>query len=100
MQVKSHMWIFVNCLIENPTFDSQTKENMTLQQKSFGSTAKVGEKFIAGCQKTGIVESIQSWLKFKDQEKFNKASGNKKTSKLKGLFLLLLHFNLGDCRVK
>jgi DNA topoisomerase-2 len=35
-QVKSHMWIFVNCLVVNPTFDSQTKENMTLQSKSFG----------------------------------------------------------------
>lgn len=35
-QVKNHMWVFVNCLIVNPTFDSQTKENMTLQMKSFG----------------------------------------------------------------
>ena len=25
MQVKSHMWLFVKCLIENPSFDSQTK---------------------------------------------------------------------------
>ncbi|KAK6039752.1 DNA gyrase/topoisomerase IV, A subunit [Cooperia oncophora] len=24
-QVKNHMWVFVNCLIENPTFDSQYK---------------------------------------------------------------------------
>lgn len=42
------MWIFVNSLIENPTFDSQTKENMTLQAKSFGSTCKLSEKFIKG----------------------------------------------------
>lgn len=40
------MWLFVNCLIENPTFDSQTKENMTLQQKSFGSTCPLSDKFI------------------------------------------------------
>lgn len=40
------MWIFVNALIENPTFDSQTKENMTLQAKSFGSTCQLSEKFI------------------------------------------------------
>ncbi|CAJ0899664.1 4549_t:CDS:2 [Entrophospora sp. SA101] len=31
-QVRNHIWIFVNCLIENPTFDSQTKEYMTLKQ--------------------------------------------------------------------
>ena len=24
-QVKNHIWVFVNCLIENPAFDSQTK---------------------------------------------------------------------------
>jgi len=30
-QIKPHLWIFVNCLIENPTFDSQTKENLTLK---------------------------------------------------------------------
>lgn len=46
-QVKNHLWVFVNCLIENPTFDSQTKENMTLQSKSFGSKCQLGEKYVA-----------------------------------------------------
>lgn len=45
-QIKNHMWLFVNCLIVNPTFDSQTKENMTLQAKSFGSKCTLSEKFI------------------------------------------------------
>lgn len=44
-QVKNHMWVFVNSLIENPTFDSQTKETMTLQSKSFGSKCEVSDKF-------------------------------------------------------
>ena len=33
-QIKNHMWIFVNALIENPTFDSQTKETLTLPAMS------------------------------------------------------------------
>lgn len=45
-QVKNHMWIFINCLIVNPTFDSQTKETMTLQAKNFGSKCTLSEKFI------------------------------------------------------
>ncbi|XP_023133313.2 DNA topoisomerase 2-beta isoform X1 [Amphiprion ocellaris] len=45
-QVKNHIWVFVNALIENPSFDSQTKENMTLQTKSFGSKCLLSEKFI------------------------------------------------------
>ena len=44
--MKNHVWVFINALIENPTFDSQTKENMTLQAKSFGSHCSLSEKFI------------------------------------------------------
>lgn len=37
-QIKSHLWIFVNSLIENPAFDSQTKETLTTKPSQFGST--------------------------------------------------------------
>lgn len=50
-QVKNHIWVFVNCLIENPSFDSQTKENMTLQPKSFGSKCQLSEKFFKAVSK-------------------------------------------------
>ncbi|XP_028179353.1 DNA topoisomerase 2 isoform X1 [Ostrinia furnacalis] len=83
-QVKNHMWVFVNCLIVNPTFDSQTKENMTLQAKSFGSKCTLSEKFITAVSKSGLVESVLTWAKFKAQTELVKASG-KKQSKLKGI---------------
>ena len=44
-QIKNHLWIFLNCLIENPTFDSQTKETLTLQRSAFGSTATLSNEF-------------------------------------------------------
>lgn len=44
--MKNYCWLFVNCLIENPTFDSQTKENMTLVSKKFGSTCSLTDKFL------------------------------------------------------
>ncbi|XP_028990955.1 DNA topoisomerase 2-alpha [Betta splendens] len=84
-QVKNHMWLFVNCLIENPTFDSQTKENMTLQQKSFGSTCPLGDKFIKQATNCGIVESIMNWVKFKAQSQLNKKCSAVKHSKIKGV---------------
>ena len=46
MQIKHHISIYVNCLIENPAFDSQTKENMTLGVKKFGSSCKLSEAFL------------------------------------------------------
>lgn len=83
-QVKNHMWLFINCLIVNPTFDSQTKENMTLQMKSFGSKCTLSEKFINAVTKSGIVESVLSWAKFKAQNELEK-KGGKKHLKLKGI---------------
>nr|NVI79311.1 topoisomerase 2 [Cucujiformia] len=56
--VKNHMWLFINCLIVNPTFDSQTKETLTLQSKSFGSKCTLSEKFINQVTKSGIVEQV------------------------------------------
>ncbi|TKR76456.1 hypothetical protein L596_017588 [Steinernema carpocapsae] len=84
-QVKNHMWVFVNALIENPTFDSQTKETMTLQSKSFGSTCTLSDKFFAAAVKCGIVESVISWVNFKQLEQQDKKCSSKKTSKLKGI---------------
>lgn len=84
-QVKNHMWLFVNSLIENPTFDSQTKENMTLQSKSFGSKCALSEKFIKAATSCGIVESILNWVKFKAQSQLNKKCSAVKHTKIKGI---------------
>uniref|UniRef100_A0A8C5D7L1 DNA topoisomerase 2 n=1 Tax=Gadus morhua TaxID=8049 RepID=A0A8C5D7L1_GADMO len=84
-QVKNHIWVFVNALIENPTFDSQTKENMTLQTKSFGSKCLLSEKFIRAATNCGIVESILNWVKFKAQTQLNKKCSSVKYSKIKGI---------------
>uniref|UniRef100_A0A6Q2XTB6 DNA topoisomerase 2 n=1 Tax=Esox lucius TaxID=8010 RepID=A0A6Q2XTB6_ESOLU len=83
--VKNHIWVFVNALIENPTFDSQTKENMTLQTKSFGSKCPLSEKFIRAATNCGIVESILNWVKFKAQTQLNKKCSSVKHSKIKGI---------------
>ncbi|XP_077490321.1 DNA topoisomerase 2-alpha-like [Amblyomma americanum] len=84
-QVKDHLWIFVNCLIENPTFDSQTKENMTLQVKKFGSKCDLSDKFYNQVLKCGVVEAVMSWVSFKAQKQLGQKCSAKKHSKLKGI---------------
>ncbi|KAM3184368.1 DNA topoisomerase 2-alpha [Hymenolepis weldensis] len=84
-QVRSHMWVFINCLIVNPTFDSQTKEFMSLESKNFGSICLLNEKFMAQVSKSGIVESILSWIRYKAQEKMDKQCHKQKHAKLKGI---------------
>lgn len=50
-QIKNHMWIFVNAMIENPTFDSQTKDTLTLPAAKFGTKPVLSEEFL----KKGVV---------------------------------------------
>jgi DNA topoisomerase-2 len=83
-QVKSHLSLFINCLIENPTFDSQTKENMTLRQSAFGSRCEVGEEFMKKVLKSGVLESIMTWAKFKQDQALKKTDGAKR-SRLSGI---------------
>lgn len=44
--VKNYLWVFVNALIDNPAFDSQTKETLTLRQSSFGSECELPAEFL------------------------------------------------------
>jgi DNA topoisomerase II len=53
-QIKSHMWLFVNASIENPTFDSQTKEQLTLVSSKFGSKPSLSEDFM----KRGAISAV------------------------------------------
>ena len=47
--IKEQLMIFVNCVIENPAFDSQTKDFMNTAVSKFGSTCKVSDKFARHC---------------------------------------------------
>ncbi|CAF2365861.1 unnamed protein product [Rotaria sp. Silwood2] len=87
MQVKSHIFLFLNCLIENPEFESQAKKQLATERKNFGSTCllKNDGNFIKDIiKKTGIVESVINWLEHRQDAKLHKQSGSK-TSKLKGI---------------
>ncbi|CAE7853733.1 TOP2 [Symbiodinium microadriaticum] len=61
--VKSYLWIFVNCLIENPAFDSQTKETLTSKRERFGSTCRLPEDLLEDVVSSGIIEALQEWSK-------------------------------------
>ena len=87
------MWVFCNCLIVNPTFDSQTKENMTLNVKQFGSKFSLSDKFANQLVKSGIVESVLAWSKFKADLQLKSKQSGKKTNKLKGIPKLEVSYN-------
>lgn len=65
--VKNHLWVFVNCKIENPAFDSQTKETLTTKQSKFGSACYVSQRTMKEVMKSGIVDTILDWAKAKQK---------------------------------
>ncbi|KAN0123255.1 DNA topoisomerase, type IIA-like domain containing protein [Russula decolorans] len=77
-KIKEHMWIFVNALIENPTFDSQTKETMTLLASKFGSKPTLSEEFMKKVSKSSIVENVLNWAKFRADQQIKKTDGSKR----------------------
>ncbi len=84
-QIKNHMWVFVNSLIENPAFDSQTKVNLTSKKTSFGSDPVLSEAFLKKLQKVGIVESVLAYSKFQEDKALKKNDGKKTSGRLVGI---------------
>ncbi|ELA42465.1 uncharacterized protein VICG_00564 [Vittaforma corneae ATCC 50505] len=85
IHIKNNIFIFINCLIENPAFDSQTKENLTLKVSSFGSKCLPIESFVKDIIKnTPLVEKIVSFSRAKQSAQLKKTDGTK-TSRLSGI---------------
>ncbi|KAG1825417.1 DNA topoisomerase [Suillus subaureus] len=93
-QIKNHMWIFVNALIENPTFDSQTKETLTLTASKFGTKPALSEEFMKKVQKSTIIDHVLNWAKFKADQQIKKTDGSKR-NRLAGMTKLADANNAG-----
>ncbi|XXG56492.1 hypothetical protein AAC387_Pa03g3885 [Persea americana] len=75
--VKNHLWVFVNALIDNPAFDSQTKETLTTRQVSFGSKCELSPEFLKKVAKSGVVDNLLSWVDFKQNKELKKTDGTR-----------------------
>eukprot|EP00752_Nemacystus_decipiens_P012396 g10983.t1 len=82
--IKNHLCVFVNGLVENPAFNSQSKEALTTKETQFGSSPKISDAGLKALEKSEIVDSVLSWAKHKQNQQLNKKSG-KKSSKLTGI---------------
>lgn len=79
--IKDNIFVFVKCLVVNPSFDSQTKETLTTQVSKFGSKCDLSDKFYDKLFKCGIVDKALSLTEFHEQKKLVKTDG-KKVSKI------------------
>lgn len=86
--IRDNLTFFIDAVIEDPGFSSQTKEFLTTKMVNFGSKCEISDKFIKALTKTGIVEEVVNFAKFKANAEVNKLGGNKR-AKLIGLHKLV-----------
>ena len=82
--IKEQLMIFVRCDIENPSFDSQTKDYMNTPISSFGSTCEVSDAFVEKLAKMGVMDTACSITEIKELKAAKKNDGTK-TKRIRGI---------------
>ncbi|OAQ94789.1 DNA topoisomerase 2 [Purpureocillium lilacinum] len=77
--LRNHIFIFVNCLVNNPAFTSQTKEQLTTKASQFGSRCSLGEDFLKKIAKSEAIENIMDFAQKKADKMMSKSDGNKRS---------------------
>ncbi len=82
--IKEQLMLFVRCDINNPTFDSQTKDYMNTPYGSFGSSCDISEKFIEKVAKMGVMDAACALTEVKENKAAKKTDGSK-TKSVRGI---------------
>ena len=78
--IKEQIFLFVRCVIENPAFDSQTKDYMNTPMASFGSGCEISDKFIEKAAKLGIMDAACALTEVKTAKTIKTKDGVKSKS--------------------
>jgi DNA topoisomerase-2 len=82
--IKEQIILFLRCDIENPAFDSQTKDFMNTPSSKFGSSCVVSDKFIEKLAKIGIMDAACAITEVKENKAAKKTDGSK-TKNIRGI---------------
>ncbi|KAH2290117.1 DNA topoisomerase 2 [Aspergillus fumigatus] len=78
-QIRNHIFIFVNALIVNPAFTSQTKEQLTTKSSQFGSKCVLEEDFYKKILRTEVMNNILHFAQAKADQLLKKTDGGRRT---------------------
>ena len=82
--IKEQLMIFLNCVIENPAFDSQCKDYLNTPIPKFGSSVTVSDKVIDKLAKMGVMKTALSLNEVKQSSAAKKTDG-KKSRTIRGI---------------
>ena len=78
--IEEQLILFIRCDIENPAFDSQTKDFMNTPSSKFGSKCEVSDKFIEKIAKMGVMDAALQLTEVKENKAAKKTDGVKSKS--------------------
>jgi DNA topoisomerase II len=82
--IKEQLILFIRCDVENPSFDSQTKDFMNTPSNKFGSSCTVSDSFIEKVAKMGVMDLACSLTEAKENKLVKKTDGSK-TKTIRGI---------------
>ena len=82
--IKEQLMLFLRCDIENPSFSSQTKDELGTAVANFGSSCKVSDEFIEKLAKMGVMDAACALTEVKDTKAAKKTDGAK-TRSIRGI---------------
>ena len=92
--IKEQLMLFLRCDIENPSFSSQTKDELGTAVANFGSSCKVSDDFIEKLSKMGVMDAACALTEVKETKAAKKTDGAK-TRTIRGIPKLIDANNAG-----
>ena len=83
--IKEQLILFLRCDIENPTFDSQTKDCLNTLISKFGSECTVSDGFVEKIAKMGVMDMACQLTETKEAGKSKKKMDGSKTKSVRGI---------------
>jgi DNA topoisomerase-2 len=83
--IKEQLILFLRCDIENPAFDSQTKDFMNTPSVKFGSSCAVSDNFIEKVAKMGVMDVACSLTEAKENRAVAKKTDGSKIKTIRGI---------------
>ena len=82
--IKEQLMLFLRCDIDNPSFSSQTKDELGTAVANFGSSCKVSDEFIEKLAKMGVMDAACALTEVKLTKAAKKTDGAK-TKTIRGI---------------
>ena len=83
--IREQLFLFLRCDIENPSFESQSKDFLSTPSNKFGSTCEVSPAFIKKVLALGVAKTACSIHEIRENSKTARKANGAKTKTIRGI---------------